>query len=340
MRATRLPPRCWRRSIFQCALLTLTAFWAGPALAACSVHGGTLVPTGAGVPRVPAHGAGKGDPLTTWLPLAAASHVGLCADDYAYPRATFSASGTPWETYRENGKEYSIFATTTPGIGVVVTIDGQPINHDGEKKIWQGTQYFYEYIQLSLSGSVRFIKTIEGSLPVGDTSVPNTGLGTLRLDRDGSSGSIRIASPSLRVFNNPQCAVATRPVSLGIVALAEFDASPASKAQDFSVDLICTGASGAVNYEFTPADAGEVIDVARGVIALDNPTADETAKGIGLQLLETSGTAIQMHKPYVFSTDVRPPGATKQFKARYYKTGPAVTAGRADATVRMLLLYP
>lgn len=295
------------------------------------------------VHRIPVH-MPIGAPLTEWT-TSGQVHIGTCDTRYAKPGTVITPGLEAVDVYEDASGVYSVFPTGVEGMGMILRVKdlysraGYVPVHDKKTRISEsgdGDVYRSHY----LNAHYRYVKT--GAMMAGNQKTTNVTLLSALMDGGSiNSTAVKLGENTMSVFENPQCNVTTRRVNIGSVQLSEFEGSRTSASRNFPIELSCTGVPGQVNYEFTTKDV-RTLDPKLGLIELDNPTDDGTAKGIGLQLLHDNGTPIEMDTSYVFSSHVTPGPVSKDFKVRYYKTTPdaVVTAGRGDATAKVLLLYP
>lgn len=98
----------------------------------------------------------------------------------------------------------------------------------------------------------------------------------------------------------------------------------------------CPAGLNSIQYQFIPT--GAVLDTANGVLAL---SSDSTATGIGLQLKDESGKALEYNKQYLFSKYNRSTGGSGAIllTAAYYQTSTTVKPGTAIASLTFAMTY-
>jgi major type 1 subunit fimbrin (pilin) len=103
---------------------------------------------------------------------------------------------------------------------------------------------------------------------------------------------------------------------------------------NIAVNSCPTGLSN-VQYQFIPVNA--VLDTTNGVLAL---SASSTATGIGVQLKDNSGKALQYNTQYTLPGYNTSGGSyTIPLTAAYYQTAPTVTPGSANALLTFTMSY-
>jgi len=106
----------------------------------------------------------------------------------------------------------------------------------------------------------------------------------------------------------------------------------------------CPAEIRSVQFRFD-VDEVNIVDSVNSVIRLSNPTEAETAQGVGLQLRDSVGVALQFNSFIPLTAYVAAPvGNTSSyqvnFDAGYFKTRmAAVTPGTANATIRFTMSY-
>ncbi len=111
-----------------------------------------------------------------------------------------------------------------------------------------------------------------------------------------------------------------------------------TQATGFSLNLNdCPAGMDSIEYQIDPVTA--VVNSGNSVVALDGSS---TATGIGLQLLDSTGTAaLPLSTP--MTVNGYNPGTGGSYsiplKARYYQTGSSVGAGKANTSVTFTMTY-
>ncbi|EPA9117367.1 fimbrial protein [Serratia marcescens] len=125
-----------------------------------------------------------------------------------------------------------------------------------------------------------------------------------------------------------------RTVALGKVARSDFRGVGSTRGeQPFLLDLACD-AGARVNIQF---DGIAAEDDLSGVLALVNPDAQASARGVGVQLLYR-GAPLTLGERLPLET--APQGLRSYpFSARYYQTQPQIAAGEANAVATFSLTY-
>lgn len=158
------------------------------------------------------------------------------------------------------------------------------------------------------------------------------------------------------VINNDACTVEgaksdrTISVDMGNVAIkdmgtAENPTAGRVTAKDFNLNVNCNQGT-KVTMLFEPNNGGSGLVNGKKVLALNPGTA--SAKNVGIALLDSNGTLIDLSSPATarIESDMHGNGtaggdATLSFAAAYVTTGAAgaSTAGRGDATLPFILQY-
>lgn len=104
--------------------------------------------------------------------------------------------------------------------------------------------------------------------------------------------------------------------------------------QAFSIALLCDeGTKVDIKIEAQTAESGET-----GIMALDED--NNSAKGLGIQLLRGDGTTPFVLNKQVYLTEARNNKEIRiPFKARYYQISRSVTEGNANATATFTMTY-
>ncbi|CAI0788794.1 fimbrial protein [Serratia ficaria] len=125
-----------------------------------------------------------------------------------------------------------------------------------------------------------------------------------------------------------------RTVALGEVARSDFRGQGSTRGErPFQLDLACD-AGAQVNIQF---DGVAVGSGAPGVLALVNPDASTSARGVGVQLLYRG---IPLALGERLALEAAPQGLRSYpFGARYYQTQPQIAAGDANAVATFSLTY-
>jgi len=136
---------------------------------------------------------------------------------------------------------------------------------------------------------------------------------------------------------SPSCSIAD---ANKIIPLNEHDQSEFTRIgystsySDFTIDLTCNAGT-----KYSAAITGTTVPGVNGVVALDNPTASTTAKGIAVWLTDQKNATWNIGTQYVLGTSTNGGAVSIPMRARYYQYQDKVTPGEANATATMTLTY-
>lgn len=134
------------------------------------------------------------------------------------------------------------------------------------------------------------------------------------------------------------CRTSDFPVDLGSHPQSVFKGiGSTSRPVSFNVQVNnCPSGMNSVQYRFEPVNA--VLDPAKGVLALSSASI---AKGIGLQLKDSNGGALEYNRQYPLEAYSPSMGGsyTIPLTAAYYQTAATVQPGKAGAQLRFTLIY-
>jgi type 1 fimbria pilin len=313
----------------------------------CSTNAGpftVMLPSTVTLPSAPT----VGTLLTTWVTTGSATTYS-CNSSAIYWGAVATGANTGRQ-YSEGALTYTVYATGTPGIGIVIRADSstmsfpltQTTQHiDGNNGNTQlGTKV---EVALIATGAIAPTNTISSQL-VAQTYI-DIGGGTYQYP-------INYSIPAISVkLQNPTCTVATPSIAvpLGNIGQRAFSGiGSTSPSQAFNIQLHCSGgASGLTTTVYTTlTDQTNTANVS-GTLAL---TASSTATGIGIQILSNmnvisygpdSNVIGNKNQLQAGQTQSGPSSSifTIPLTARYVQTGNNVTAGTANGQATFTMSY-
>ncbi|MEX3933984.1 fimbrial protein [Paraburkholderia phymatum] len=369
----------WRRSagwsrLAAAALIALAGLTSANALAVTCSSGpapGSLsfaLPAGSySVPR----DTPVGTRITPWTGFSRTyAHVWSCtppAGNVIYSGPAYLATLTPaGQTYSEDGQSFTVFQTNLAGVGLVIGAASQlqswsdgttgadvwadiefslPIGIPLDNVNWAGSGASTSggaspapTLWFGASLTFAFVKT--GPVTGGTISMPAV-IGTVGMSDRPIAGPILNAN--LVVSGNPSfqeiaCTTPSVTVNLGSHANTEFNGvGSTTSTTAFTINLnSCPSGINNVHYEIDAVTS--VVDTANSVVALDSGSK---ARGVGVQLLDGSGTPVPLGNPIAF-TSYNPAGGNFSipFKARYYEIpGSPVLAGSANTVMTFTMNY-
>ncbi|KAA1144493.1 fimbrial protein [Citrobacter portucalensis] len=233
---------------------------------------------------------------------------------------------TQWGTLSALGN--SIYNTNLPGVGIRLTNtgSGKVIPYDESRGV----------VDVVITGDGIKAELIKTGDITGGTLTPGV------LARASVVNQFYFANVTLNgtsTVTSTACTVTTPDVN---VPLGDHDKSGFSGVgsgtgwQTFSIGLECDpGARINVRIDAT-ADPSE----APGVMALDGGSGEMAATGVGVQLWSVpDDSAVQFGQVKYYGTSSAGGLEAIQYRARYYQTASAVTAGPASATATFTLTY-
>lgn len=229
-----------------------------------------------------------------------------------------------------------VYSTGVTGVGIRMTWDGAT-----------GATYPFTfpftglgtvYVNVGTFMTVELIKTaaVTGNGPLaGGTYTTFSGNG------DNVPVVTSMMSPNTKILS-PSCIVDAGSknisVQFGNVALNSFSgAGSTSPSRAFDIKLQCNAGLDAQNTVYLKMEATPDASNQPGVLRISQSGAG-VAGGVGIQVLDAGNNGVK------FGEEVKV-GASKDgvytlpYTARYYQTGPKVTAGRADGTATFTLSY-
>lgn len=339
-------------------LLAIAALAPGVAAACGTAPAPVMVPqaTTDGKIVVAARSSATTGALSKWIRHYPVVRYFDCAGS---PRPLFIVKGLETNimgTHHEYGQTYSIYRTSVEGVGIIFGVSLPDYASAGASPVWRAVLGGVENEAVpersgweSTHGFSLFARLVRtGKISArGEVRVDPVEAGTARTTWNGTAyphgAPFGTQGFTVNFRDNRICEVRTRTVGLPITELSEFPASrgPASRTHPFNIDFHCEGGVGEVRYEFTPVGESPKEDLNNGIWGLDNPDDDGTAKGVGMQLLDASGSPIPFTSERVLGTPSGEGPWSRPFAVRYYRLGAETpTPGRANASVQMLLLYP
>lgn len=270
-------------------------------------------------------------------------------------RATLTPTG---QTYSESGQTFTVFQTNLVGVGLVIGVASQftwsgadnwgDVYYSGYPNgvalgnaSWasmgsetsSGASYWF-----GASLTFAFVKT--GPITAGTVSMPGT-IGQVGMDDRPIASPMLIATLSTTgnpTFTEVACATPPVNVNLGTQSTSKFSgAGSTTVAIPFSIKLnSCPAGINTVSYEIDASTT--IVNAPNSVVALDGGS---TASGVGVQLLNGSGTPMTLGSPVVL-TSYNPAGGSFSIplQARYYQTSASpVTAGSANTSMTFTMTY-
>ncbi|MDN6859914.1 fimbrial protein [Pseudomonas sp. CAN2814] len=242
-----------------------------------------------------------------------------------------------------------VYATNVPGIGVKVTGYGTSMPTPGTARnmVTYGAGTIGSYLSFGLSlvltgpvgsgGTVKLASPLAGGY---SSNSPTTLLQATAYGLLNITGSTKI--------NLPGCTTSNVDVPMGRIPLNRFSAGVGSTSPSvpFQLELNCPANWNGINYRIDPATP--VVSGTNAVVALD---ASSTASGIGLQLLDNVDSPLSADKGFQKAVPLgSAPGSDAYNKAaagiyqiplraRYYRTGATVGAGKANSSMTFTITY-
>lgn len=254
----------------------------------------------------------------------------------------------PINGFNVNGK---VMETGIPGVGLHMRLDF-PLSHIATNAFQPRTDSAVPYAGWNphniLGASMRitylyaYYTLIKiGPIPAGPQSF-NRPMTTGVMSDLGTTHNVRIKGQVIQA----QCtlkadAVSADPVELGTHIVEDFTGvGSATASVPFHITLSdCdedpTSSVARAHIRLDGANGSSPLDPAMGLFSL---TSNSTASGIGIQLLRSDGTPMELEKVMAVAPlsvgDVR-----LDFQARYYQTDPLVRAGSADGALNFTISY-
>ncbi|WP_187192318.1 fimbrial protein [Cupriavidus metallidurans] len=280
--------------------------------------------------------------------------------DLIYSGPAYITTLTPTgQIYPEGGRNFIVFQTNLAGVGLVIgvaslyRIDGVDYWADTTFNAPNGASIsnvtpVAEGVadsgvppgELTYGASLSFAFVKTGPITAGTISMPSV-IGTVGMaDRPYTNP---IANANLIVSGNPSfleiaCVTPSVTVNLGTQPATSFGGIGSTTASvPFTIDLkSCPAGINNVSYEIDAVTT--IVDPVNSVVSLD---AGSTAAGVGVQLLNNSGTPLPLGSPIAF-TSYNPAGGNFSIplKARYYRTtGAPVLPGTANSSMTFTMTY-
>ncbi|WP_322074749.1 fimbrial protein [Burkholderia cepacia] len=329
----------------------------GGSTEAITIH----MPPSISVPR----DAAVGTPLTSWVTSAATTNFYPCtvttfilgrnenSGMVFKPSNTLINSGI--KVKGPVGEPYTVWNTNVLGVGVAIGVrtypnlcDWYPWRDLGAPGTvlppWTGdvcNNWLSGVSTIYNGGQVQVALIKTG--PITPNTVTGSALVVGSLITDGSGYTVfpsafKTYSISDTKIIVASCSTPNVNVNLGSYNQATFtglgSTTPPVK---FNVSIeACPAGLNSIQYQFIPVNA--VVDAANGVLAL---SSNSTATGIGLQLKDGNGKALQYDTPYTLPNLSGPTGGayTIPLTAAYYQTASSVTAGSANAILTFTMNY-
>ncbi|SMF52978.1 major type 1 subunit fimbrin (pilin) [Pseudogulbenkiania subflava DSM 22618] len=252
-------------------------------------------------------------------------------------------------TYSEAGKIYQVFNTNLAGVGLIMQAGSSIPNGVWygqwglESANWESdgafsqTFGFYNYT-FGAGMAFAFVKT--GPITPGTVSLSGAiaQIGMSERPIANVSNIIPVMVTGNPVFTVLACRTPNVTVNMGTHRASEFR-GPNSFTSSVNFNLAlnnCPAGMNTIKYQVdavTPA-----LNATNSVVALDGSS---TATGVGLQLLNGSGTPFPLGSAQNFSGYNGGTGGsyTIPFRARYYQTGTAVEPGKTNSVMTFTMTY-
>lgn len=263
--------------------------------------------------------------------------------NYAGPwyKSLLSSSG---QTFWENGNAYQVFNTNLPGVGLIMQVNSYgPGRSFGPYSItdsgwWIAGAYPGPFFGVSFGTSIAFAFVKTGPITPGTVSLGAVAQAAMADQGIVATTRLPVTVTGSPVFTAAACTTPNIPVDLGTHRTSEFS-GPNSVTSSVNFDLAlnnCPAGMNAIQYQVDAVTP--IISATNSVVALD---ASSTASGVGLQLLNGSGTPFPLGSAQTFSGYSSATGGsyTIPFKARYLQTGSTVGPGRANSVMTFTMTY-
>ncbi|KWO55214.1 pilus assembly protein [Burkholderia territorii] len=274
------------------------------------------------------------------------------------------ASGTVFETLSMtkagttvplNGKTYTVWNTNVPGVGVAIGVN--PSVSTCGSRGWQDLGKPSGTFPSPWSGGVctqngsvtnggQALLALVKTGPITAGTVSGLQFEAASVTGPGSAGPFTVAtsghvlfSLTSTIINVAACTTPNVTVNMGSPMQSEFTGigSTNRKPVAFNVAVnACPSGLNSIQYQFIPVNA--VLDSTNGVLAL---SSNSTASGIGLQLKDGSGNALQYNTQYTLTSYSNSTGGsyTIPLTAAYYQTSATVKPGSANAVLTFTMMY-
>lgn len=256
-------------------------------------------------------------------------------------KSLLSSSG---QTFWENGIAYPVFNTNLPGVGLIMQansyVRGNSIGLSSfsDSGAWLAGAYAGPFPPSAFGTSIAFAFVKTGPITSGTVS-----LGSVAEFAMSDNGIIATPRLPVTVTGNPvftvvACTTPNITVNLGTHRTSEFS-GPNSATSSVNFDLAlnnCPAGMSAIRYQVDAVTP--IVNAQNSVVALDSSS---TASGVGLQLLNGSGTPFPLGSAQSFNGYSSATGGsyTIPLRARYYQTGTAVGPGSANSVMTFTMTY-
>lgn len=285
--------------------------------------------------------------ITPWFYSAAISDLWLCDNRVTqvkfgiYHGTSLSPAG---QKVSDSGTDYTVYKTNRPGVGVIVGYNSYSMGCRWKGAFWDiGNSQPVR--QCGTAGpdiqgsqvSVALVKT--GNIAAGGMLTPGTVARVLPTENwvVQNIAEVTFVASDVEIIV-PPCSVSDITVPMGTVFAKDFKAvGSTGAARDFSLTFgNCPKGLGAIKYQFEATSA--IIDAKRGVVDLSPASS---AKGIGLQLLNDKGAAVEFNRLYTIGNydSTTDNSYTVPLKAALYQTQDKVTGGTVNAKILFTLSY-
>lgn len=261
-------------------------------------------------------------------------------------QSTLSSSGT---TYSEGGLSYQVFNTNLPGVGLIMQIGSYLPSGGGlwygqgglNTTGWQsyGAIQFRSFIGLSFGAGMAFAFVKTGPITPGTVSLGAIAqIGMSERPIANVRNVLPVTVTGNPVFTVLACTIPNITVNLGTHRTSEFTGQNTfTSSVNFDLALNnCPAGMNTIRYQVDAVTP--IVNAQSAVVALD---ASSTATGVGLQLLDGSGTPYPLGTAKTFGGYNSGTGGsyTIPLRARYYQTGATVGPGRANSVMTFTMTY-
>jgi len=251
-------------------------------------------------------------------------------------------------TYSEGGETYQVFQTNLAGVGLIMKIGsyipgGWYDSHGLSSRAYESAGAWANSVPTSgqLFGAgmaFAFVKT--GPMTAGTVSLAGS-IAQIGMTERPIGAPVRILP--VVVTGNPTfsvlaCTTPNVTVNLGSHKSSEFSGlNTFTSSVSFNLALNnCPAGMNTVRYRVDAVTA--IVNAANSVVALDSSS---TATGVGVQLLDGSGSPFPLGTAKLFSGYSGSSGGsyTIPFRARYYQTGSTIGPGKANTVMTFTMTY-
>jgi major type 1 subunit fimbrin (pilin) len=288
-----------------------------------------------------------GSVISSWISSPLESF--LCSSTKSSPDigigSALLVSGPTGYTVSYSGYNFPVYPTSYPGIGVAVgwwdNMTGSLYN-DGPVP---GGPYFHASSSQSVGGVayMALVKTgtISGGTLAGQSVAqifPATGSGFSPVSNVTNFTGDTFAFPTMNVVA-ASCTTPDVTIPLGTYSTKSFTGTGyTTTAVGFNISVNnCPAGMNSIKYRIDPTTT--VVNSSQSVVALD---ATSTATGVGVQLLNSAGSAafpLSSYQTFAGYSSATGGSYTIPLKARYYQTTTTVAPGPANTSMTVTMQY-